>query len=45
MLLPVLTNIPQLLLYIQYGGILNNLWEVGLTTITMVLCLQELVCY
>ena len=44
-LLPVLTNIPQFLLYIQYGGILNNLWEVGLTTITMVLCLQELVCY
>ena len=42
-LLPVLTNIPQFLLYIQYGGFLNNLWEVGITTLTMVFCLQELV--
>ncbi len=42
-LLPFLINIPQFLLYIRYGGILNNLWEVGLTTITMVFCLQEIV--
>lgn len=44
-LLPVLTNIPQFFLYIRYGGLLNNLWEVTFTTITMVFCLQELVYY
>lgn len=44
-LLPVLTNIPQFLLYIRYGGVLNNLWEVGLTTVTMIVCLQEIVYY
>ena len=44
-LLPVLTNIPQLLLYIRYGGVLNNLWEVGLTTVTAAFCLRELVLY
>lgn len=44
-LLPILTNIPQFFLYIRYGGLLNNLWEVTLTTITMVFCLQELVYY
>lgn len=42
MLLPVLTNIPQFMLYIRYGAILNNLWMVGTTTLTMVLCLQSL---
>ncbi len=42
-LLPVLANIPQFLIYIRYGGILNNLWEVGLTTLTMIFCLQEIV--
>ena len=45
MLLPVLTNIPQLLLYIRYGGVLNNLWEVGLSTLVVALCLRELVLY
>ena len=44
-LLPVLTNVPQFFLYIRYGGLLNNLWEVTFTTITMVFCLQELVYY
>ncbi len=44
-LLPLLTNIPQFILYIQYGGILNNIWEVGLTTLTMIFCLQELMYY
>ncbi len=43
--LPVLINVPQLVLYLQFGGVLNNLWEVGLTTLTMILCLQELVYY
>ena len=41
-LLPVLLNAPQFLLYIQYGGVLNNLWQVGVTTLTMVFCLQDL---
>ncbi len=45
MLLPVLLNIPQFILYISFGGIFNNIWEVGLTTITMVLCLQDIVYY
>lgn len=45
MLLPVLLNVPQFFLYIQYGGLLNNLWQVGITTLTMILCLQELVYY
>ena len=45
MLLPVLTNIPQFILYIQYGGLLNNLWQVGVTTITLVFCLQDLLYY
>ena len=44
-LLPVLITIPQFFLYVRYGGILNNLWEVGLTTLTMVFCLQEIVYY
>ena len=41
-LLPVLINIPQFLLYISYGAVLNNIWEVGTTTLTMVFCLQEI---
>ena len=41
--LPVLTNIPQFLLYLQYGGLFNNLWQVGITTIIMVICTQEIV--
>ncbi len=42
-LIPVLTNAVQFFIYIQYGGLFNNLWQVGLTTITMVICLQEIV--
>lgn len=42
---PVLTNVPQFILYIQYGGIFNNIWQVGMTTVIMVLCMQELVYY
>ena len=42
MLLPVLLNIPQFVLYIQYGGILNNIWEVAFTTLTMYFCLQDI---
>ena len=45
MLLPVLLHIPQFILYIQFGGILNNIWQVGTTTVTMVFCLQDLLYY
>lgn len=45
MLIPVLLNVPQFILYISYGGILNNIWQVGTTTVTMVLCLQEIMYY
>ncbi len=44
-LLPVITNVPQFILYIQYGGLFNNLWQVGITTIIMVVCMQEIVYY
>ena len=44
-LLPVLITVPQLFLYIRYGGILNNCWEVGITTLTMVFCMQALTYY
>ena len=43
-LLPVLFTVPQFLLYIRYGGILNNIWQVGITTLTMVFCLQDMLC-
>ncbi len=44
-LIPIVTNVIQFFLYIQYGGLLNNLWQVGVTTITMVICLQEIIAY
>ena len=44
-LLPFITNVPQFVLYISFGGVLNNLWEVGITTLTMVFCLQEIMYY
>lgn len=44
-LLPVLTNVPQFILYIQFGGLFNNLWQVGITTIIMVICMQEILYY
>ena len=45
MLLPVFFTVPQFLLFIQYGGLMNNIWEVGVTTLTMVFCLQQLIYY
>ncbi|MBP5295394.1 MAG: hypothetical protein J6Y95_06715, partial [Lachnospiraceae bacterium] len=41
--LPVLFNVPQFILYIQYGGVLNNILQVGTTTVAMVFCLQHIV--
>ena len=45
MFLPILINIPQFLQYISFGGILNNCWQVGLTTAAAVFCLQDLLYY
>lgn len=45
MLLPVIINVPQFLLYIRYGAVLNNIWMVGTTTLTMILCLQDIAYY
>lgn len=44
-LIPIVINIPQLVLYCSFGGIVNNIWEVGITTATEVFCLQELIYY
>ncbi len=41
--LPVLFSVPQFILYIQYGGIVNNIWQVGVTTVAMVFCLQHII--
>lgn len=53
MLLPILLNIPQFIiyvswdgkLYVSFVGFMNNLWQVGVTTITAVICVQELMYY
>lgn len=42
MLLPIPLNIWQLTLYLPYGGIFNNLWQTGITTVTAVLCMQSI---
>ncbi len=45
MLWPVIPNILQFILYISFGGILNNLFQVGITTVIMVLCMQQILYY
>lgn len=45
MLWPLLTNIPLFILFIQFGGILNNIWQVGITTSVMILCTKDLLYY
>ncbi len=40
---PVLANTLQFFLYIRFGGLFNNLWQVSIPTIAMVLCMQEIV--
>ena len=39
---PVLTNAAQFVLYIQFGGIFNNIWQVGFSTLIMILCMQQI---
>lgn len=45
MLLPVLVNIGQFILYIRFGGIFNNIWQVGMTTLIAVFCVQRVAYY
>ena len=45
MLWPFLTDIPLLILYLGYGGLFNNLWQVGITTVTMALCTGDIIHY
>ena len=45
MLWPLLTNIPLFFLYIKFGGIFNNIWQVGTTTIAMIFCSKNLLYY
>ncbi len=44
-LLPVPLNIAQFLLYIQYGGLFNNIWQGGLCTAIACLSLNSLLCW
>ena len=45
MLLPVPLTIWQFTIYIQYGGLFNNLWQCGFTTVISVLCMQVILYY
>ncbi len=44
-LIPVPLNIAQLILYLQYGGIFNNLWQVFWATCVAVLSLDSIIRY
>ncbi len=44
-LIPIPFNIWQFTIYIQYGGIFNNTYQVGVSTITMCLCINSIVYY
>ena len=44
MFLPIPLGIIQFFIYIQYGGILNNIWEGVLATSISCICLQS-ICY
>ena len=45
MLIPIPLNIYQFFIYIQYGGILNNLWQGFMLTAAACFCLQSLTWY
>ena len=44
MFLPIPVNILQFLIYIRFGGILNNIWEVGFATAIVCICINNF-CY
>ena len=43
--IPVLTNVPQLLIYLQYGGYFNNIWQVLWTTVVEILAIDSIIWY
>lgn len=45
MLWPLVTNIPLFILFIQFGGIFNNLWQVGTTTFLMIFATKDIIFY
>ncbi|MBO4609035.1 MAG: response regulator [Lachnospiraceae bacterium] len=45
MLLPIPLNVYQFTLYIQYGGWFNNIWQVGVSTAIVIICLQSILYY
>ena len=45
MLWPLLTNIPLFILFIQFGGIFNNILQVGLTTVLMIFGTKDILYY
>ncbi len=45
MLLPIPVNLFQFFIYIQYGGIFNNVWQCTITTITACFCIQSIFYY
>ncbi|MBP5607654.1 MAG: response regulator [Lachnospiraceae bacterium] len=44
-LLPIPLSIWQFTIYIQYGGLFNNLWQCGFTAAIAVLCMQVILYY
>ncbi len=44
-LLPIPLNICQFMLYIQFGGLFNNIWQVGFSTISACICLRSIMYY
>jgi signal transduction histidine kinase/CheY-like chemotaxis protein/HPt (histidine-containing phosphotransfer) domain-containing protein len=45
MLLPVPLNLFQFFIYIRFGGLFNNIWQVGLSTLIVIICLQSVLYY
>ena len=45
MLWPLITNIPLFILYVQFGGIFNNIFQVGTTIVIQMFCTKDLIFY
>ena len=45
MILPLLVNIPQLMLYVQFDGVIMSIYQVTICTVTACLCVQGTVWY
>jgi len=45
MLIPIPINILQFFIYMQFGGVFNNLWSGFFLTAVSVICLQSLICW